>query len=100
MASHPPSLGRFQVLTLLFVTLIQLPAVLWACALTHSPLPALGAVGVSLPYLRHLRTPWHSTSPARVAYLTLGWWSACLVFGVLLLPAALAIHAGLPRAWV
>ncbi|WNG19218.1 metallophosphoesterase [Cystobacter fuscus] len=99
MASHPPPLGRLQVLMLLFVALIQLPAVSWACWVTHSPLPALGAVLVSLPYLRHLRTPWHSTSPARVAYLTLGWWSACLVFGVLLLPATLAIHAGLPRAW-
>jgi predicted MPP superfamily phosphohydrolase len=100
MSSRIPPPGRLLVFTALFVTLVQAPAMLWACAVTHSPFPALGAVLVSIPYLRHLQTPWQSTSPARMAYLTLGWWSACLVFSVLLLPASLAIQAGLPREGV
>lgn len=88
--------GHFRLLVALVVTVVQLPVVLWLCRLTGTPLPALVAVGVSWPYLRQLQTPWHSSSPALPAYLALGWWSACLVFDLLMLPAWLAVRAGLP----
>ncbi|MET0404860.1 MAG: metallophosphoesterase [Cystobacter sp.] len=101
MSSRLPPPGRLQLFTVLFATVIQLPALLWACARTHSPYPALAVALLSLPYLRHLQTPWQATSPAPIARFTLGLWSVNLVFGVLLLPAALAIHLGVPRglAW-
>ena len=89
--------GRFQLVAALVTTLVQLPAVLWLCWLTRTPLPLLAAVTLSLPYLRQLQSPWHTTAPALSTYLALGWWSACLVFDVLMLPAALAIQAGMPR---
>jgi hypothetical protein len=94
--------GRFQVVAALVTTLVQLPAVLWLCWLTRTPLPLLVAVLLSLPYLRQLHSPWHTTAPAPSTYLALGWWSACLVFDLLMLPAALAIQAGMPRGatWV
>jgi hypothetical protein len=91
----------FQVLAALLVTVVQLPAVLWLCWLTGTPLPAVFGLLLSLPYLRRLQSPWHSTAPARSTYLALGWWSACLVFDLLMLPAALAVRAGVPMgaAW-
>jgi hypothetical protein len=88
--------GRFQLLAALLTTLVQLPAVLCLCWLTRTPLPLLVAVPLSLPYLRQLQSPWHTTAPALSTYLALGWWSACLVFDVLMLPAALAVQAGMP----
>lgn len=92
---------RFQLLAALLVTLVQLPAVLWLCWLTRTPVPALGALLVSSPYLRQLQSPWHSTGPALSTYLALGWWSACLVFDLLMAPTALAVQAGVPMglAW-
>ncbi|MDY7227753.1 metallophosphoesterase [Hyalangium rubrum] len=96
-----PRRPRFQLLAVLLVTAIQLPVVLWLCWHTRTPLPVLGAVLVSVPYLRQLQSPWHSTSPARSTYLALGWWSACLVFDLLMVPAELAVRVGAPwgLAW-
>ncbi|WP_164017865.1 metallophosphoesterase [Pyxidicoccus trucidator] len=88
--------GRFQLVATALVTVVQLPAVLWLCALTRTPLPALVALGVSWPYLRRLKSPWTTTPRTPSTYVALGWWSACLVFDLLMLPAALAIHAGAP----
>jgi hypothetical protein len=78
------------------VTVIQLPAVLWLCGVTRTPLPALAALGLSWPYLRRLQSPWQTTPRTPSTYLALGWWSACLVFDLLMVPAALAIRAGTP----
>ncbi len=90
--------GRFRLVVALAVTVVQLPVVLWLCWHTRTPLPAVVAVLLSVPYLRQLQTPWHSTSSALKAYLALGWWSACLVFDLLMLPASLAVRSGLPMA--
>jgi predicted MPP superfamily phosphohydrolase len=100
--SRPPNPAhRFQLLVLLVATAAQLPAVLWLSLRTGTPLPVLGAAAVSLPYLRELRTPWHATAGRLRAYLALGWWAACLVFAVLMLPAHLLVRlGGLPEAWV
>lgn len=93
--------GRFQLLAALVATVVQLPVVLWLCLHTHTPVPALGAVLLSTPYLRQLQSPWHTTAPAPSTYLALGWWAACLVFDLLMLPATLAVRAGVPMgvAW-
>ncbi|HYO51890.1 metallophosphoesterase [Archangium sp.] len=101
MSSRARLRSRFQLLAAVLVTVVQLPAVLWLCWLTRTPLPAIVAVLVSPPYLRQLQTPWQTTPPALSTYLALGWWSACLVFDVLLAPAALAVRAGVPSgaAW-
>jgi predicted MPP superfamily phosphohydrolase len=96
MSSRTSLRGRFHLLAALLVTLVQLPTVLWLCWLTRTPLPALVALLVSWPYLRQLRSPWHTTEPALSTWLALGWWSACLVFDLLMIPAALAVQAGLP----
>lgn len=88
--------GRFPQLVAALVTVVQLPPVLWLCWLTRTPLPALVALGVSWPYLKQLQTPWATTPRAASTYVALGWWSACLVFDLLMLPAALAIRAGAP----
>ncbi|MFP2903885.1 metallophosphoesterase [Pyxidicoccus sp. 3LFB2] len=87
---------RFQLLATALVTVVQLPPVLWLCALTRTPLPVLLAFGLSWPYLRQLKSPWATTPRTPSTYLALGWWSACLVFDVLMLPAALAVRAGAP----
>jgi hypothetical protein len=84
------------VLAALLVTAVQLPAVLVLCWLTRTPLPGVFALLVSSPYLRQLQSPWHSTPPALSTYLALGWWCACLVFDLLMLPAWLAVRAGAP----
>jgi hypothetical protein len=93
--------GRFQLLAVLLVTVVQLPAVLMLCWLTRTPVPGVFALLVSLPYLRQLQSPWHSTPPAPSTYLALGWWSACLVFDLLMFPTWLAARAGAPvgLAW-
>jgi hypothetical protein len=96
MSSRPRLRDRFQLVAALLATVIQLPAVLWLCWLTRTPLPVVVALLVSWPYLRQLRSPWHSTDPSLSTYLALGWWSACLVFDVLMLPSALAVQAGMP----
>ncbi|NMO15614.1 metallophosphoesterase [Pyxidicoccus fallax] len=88
--------GRFQLMAAALVTVVQLPPVLWLCWLTRTPLPALAALGVSWPYLKQLQSPWTTTPRAPSTYVALGWWSACLVFDVLMLPALLAIRAGTP----
>lgn len=93
--------SRFQLLAVLLVTVVQLPVVLVLSWLTHTPVPGVLALLVSSPYLRQLQSPWHSTPPALSTYLALGWWSACLVFDLLMLPAWLAVRAGAPTglAW-
>ncbi|HEX8823493.1 MAG TPA: metallophosphoesterase [Archangium sp.] len=96
MSSRIRLRNRFQLLAALLSTVVQLPTVLWLCWLTRTPLPALVALLVSLPYLRQLQSPWHTTAPAPSTYLALGWWSACLVFDLLMLPASLAVQAGMP----
>jgi len=88
--------GRFQLMAAALVTVVQLPPVLWLCVLTRTPLPALLSLGVSWAYLRQLQNPWTTTPRTPSTYLALGWWSACLVFDLLMLPAALAIRAGAP----
>lgn len=90
--------GRFQLLAALLVTVVQLPVVLWLCWITRTPVPALGAALVSVPYLRQLQSPWHSSNPSPWTYVALGWWSACLVFDLLMGPSALAIHLGAPTS--
>ncbi|WP_257458569.1 metallophosphoesterase [Archangium lipolyticum] len=97
MSSRTRLRGRFQLLATFLVTLVQLPTVLWLCWFTRTPLPLALAVPVSWPYLRQLQTPWHTTAPSLSTYLALGWWAACAVFDVLMLPAALAVQAGMPR---
>jgi hypothetical protein len=101
MSSRTRLRSRFQLLAALLVTLVQLPTVLWLCWVSHTPLPLVFAGLVSFPYLRQLQTPWHTTAPALSTYLALGWWSACAVFDLLMIPAALAVRAGLPwgAAW-
>jgi hypothetical protein len=83
------------------VTVVQLPAVLVLSWLTSTPVPAVAALLVSLPYLRQLQSPWHTTAPSLSTYLALGWWCACLVFDLLMLPAVFAVRAGVPMgvAW-
>lgn len=83
------------------VTVVQLPPVLWLCWLTRTPVPALVALLVSWPYLKQLQSPWTTTPRSASTYVALGWWSACLVFDVLMLPAVLAVRAGAPGglAW-
>ncbi|WP_224366631.1 metallophosphoesterase [Hyalangium versicolor] len=101
MARRTRLRGRFQLLATLLTAIVQLPVVLWLCWFTRTPVPALGAVLVSSPYLRQLQSPWHSTSPSLSTYLALGWWAACLVFDLLMIPSALAVRAGVPMgvAW-
>ncbi|SEU35241.1 metallophosphoesterase [Stigmatella erecta] len=96
MPGRPRLRNRFQLLAALLATVIQLPTVLWLCWHTRTPLPAVAALLLSAPYLRQLQSPWHTTSPALSTYLALGWWAACLVFDVLMGPAALAVHLGTP----
>lgn len=93
--------NRYQLLATVLTTVVQLPAVLWLCWHTFTPLPALGAVLVSRPYLRQFEAPWQTMKPARSTYLALGWWAVCAVFDVLMIPASLAIRAGMPSgaAW-
>jgi uncharacterized protein len=101
MSSRARLRGRFHLLAAVLTTLVQLPAVLWLCWLTRTPFPALAAVLVSRPYLRQLQSPWQTTAATSSTYLALGWWSACLVFDLLLAPTALAVRAGVPSvaAW-
>ncbi len=98
MSSRTRLRGRFHLLAALVVTLVQLPAVLWLCWVTRTPLPAAVAVLISVPYLRQLHSPWHTTAPALSTYLALGWWSACAMFDLLMAPAALAVRAGMPMS--
>ncbi|MFP2930129.1 metallophosphoesterase, partial [Pyxidicoccus sp. 3LG] len=88
--------GRFRLMAAALVTFVQLPPVLWLCEWMHSPLPVVIALLISWPYLRQLESPWTTTPRTPSTYLALGWWSACLVFDVLMLPAMLAIRAGAP----
>ncbi|RKH57123.1 metallophosphoesterase [Corallococcus llansteffanensis] len=88
--------GRFRLIATALVTVVQLPPVLWLCVRTRTPLPALVALCLSWPYLRQLESPWQTTPRARSTTLALGWWCACLVFDLLMLPAVLAIRAGTP----
>ena len=88
--------GRFHLVAAALVTIVQLPPVLWLCWLTRTPLPVIAAALVSWPYLKQLQSPWTTTPRTPSTYLALGWWSACLVFDLLMLPAALAVRAGTP----
>ncbi|HVG62304.1 MAG TPA: metallophosphoesterase [Hyalangium sp.] len=93
--------GRFQLLAALLVTVVQLPVVLVLSWLTRTPAPAAFAMLISFPYLRQLQSPWHTTARSLSTYLALGWWCACLVFDLLMLPTWLAVRAGAPMgpAW-
>jgi uncharacterized protein len=88
-------LNRFRLLALTAVTLMQIPTVTWLVSRTRSPLPILVAIGLSLPYLRRLTTPWEP-GPRAPMYIALMWWTSCLVFDFLLIGAALAIRLGAP----
>src|SRR3712207_8819023 len=101
MSSRARLRGRYHLLAAALTTLVQLPSVLWLCWLTRTPIPALVAMLVSRPYLRQFQSPWQTTERTLSTYLALGWWSACLVFDVLLLPTALAVRVGAPSgsAW-
>jgi hypothetical protein len=88
--------GRYHFLAVVLSTAVQAPAVLWLCWLSRTPLPLAIGVLVSRPYLRQFETPWQTTPRSLSTYLALGWWSACLVLDVLLLPTALAVWAGVP----
>lgn len=87
--------NRFRATIIAIVTVLQLPAVAWLCARAHSPLPLLGALLVSYPYLRRLETPWSGGAPGPSTYVALAWWSACIVFAVLLPLAWLLSRLGL-----
>jgi hypothetical protein len=91
--------GRFKLAATLLVTAVQLPAVACLCWLTRSPVPAVLALLISPPYLRRLDSPWNTPAPSPTTYLALGWWSACLVFDLLMGPAALAVWLGAPAGW-
>ncbi|WPB81876.1 metallophosphoesterase [Archangium violaceum] len=101
MSSRARLRNRFHLLAAALTTLVQLPAVVWLCWLTRTPLPMLVAALLSWPYLRQLQSPWQTTERNLSTYLALGWWSACLVFGLLMVPTALAVRAGVPfgPAW-
>lgn len=101
MAGRRRFRGRFQLLAALLLSVVQLPVGLWLSGWTHTPWPVALCLLVSVPYVRHLETPWSSEAAGRSAYVALGWWSACLVFDVLMFPATLAVRAGvLPEvAW-
>ena len=91
---------RLPLLMALVVTAVQLPTVLWLCGRTGTPWPAGVAALISVPYLRRFQSPWHTGDPSLTTYLALGWWAACLVFDVLLIPAGVAVWLGLPERWV
>jgi predicted MPP superfamily phosphohydrolase len=86
--------NRFRLWIVAIVTLVQLPAVAWLCARTHSPWPVLAAALVSYGYLRQLETPWSGGAPTPSIYLALAWWAACIVFDALLPLAWLAARLG------
>jgi uncharacterized protein len=88
-------LNRFRAMLLASVTLMQIPTVTWLVTRTHSWLPIVAAVALSLPYLRRLTSPWTPGARAPM-YVALIWWTSCFVFDFLLIVAALAIHAGAP----
>lgn len=92
---------RFQLLALALTSLVQIPALTWLCRLTHTPLPIVFALIISLPYLRKLERPWTGTPPSLWTSAALAWWCVCAVFAVLMLPATLAVRFGLsaPIAW-
>ncbi|MCY1033917.1 metallophosphoesterase [Corallococcus sp. BB11-1] len=90
--------GHFRLIVGVVVTVVQLPTVLWLCVWTRTLLPVLVALGLSWPYLKRLTTPWNTPAPSRSTFLALGWWSSCMVFDLLMLPAVLAVRAGLPDA--
>ena len=91
--------GSFRLFAILLVAAVQIPAVLWACRWTHTPLPVLLALALTVPYLRQLERPWSPVTPGPTTYLALGWWSTCLVFDLLMIPASLAVRAGAPAGW-
>lgn len=97
MSGRPRFRSRVLLLVaLLLTTTVQLPTVVWLCVLTHSPWPAVFAAVVSLPYVIRMGNPWQSAG--LVPKLALGWWSACLVFALLLGPVSLAVRLGAPAA--
>jgi uncharacterized protein len=87
---------RFRLIAIAMATLMQLPAITWLCLRTHSLWPVLLATAFSTPYLLQLRTPWHVEGRSPSMYAALIWWSACFVFGLLLLPAWLLTYLGAP----
>ena len=93
-------LNHFRLIVIALVMVIELPVVIWASALTGTPLPALVAIVLTAPFLRKLESPWSPMPPGLTTYLALGGWSSCLVFDLLMLPAWISIRAGAPAFWV
>jgi uncharacterized protein len=87
---------RFRLVAIVLVTVMQLPAITWLCVRTRSLVPAALAIALSTPYLLRLRTPWHTEGRPLSMFVAVFWWSACFVFGLLLLPAWLATRLGAP----
>jgi predicted MPP superfamily phosphohydrolase len=87
---------RFRLIAVAMVTVMQLPAVSWLCVRTHSSWPAVLAMALSAPYLIRLRTPWHTEGRPISMFVALFWWSACFVFGLLLVPAWIVTWLGAP----
>lgn len=87
---------QFRLIAVGMVTLMQLPAVVWLCTRTRTLWPIALAVALSYPYLRRLRTPWHTEDRSPAMFVALGWWSACFVFALLLPFTWLATELGAP----
>lgn len=88
---------RFRTQVAVFVTVLQLPAVLWLCGRTHNPLPLAIAAALSFPYLRQLQSPWSTEGRRLSMYVALAWWASCIVFALLFPFAWLAGLLGVPR---
>lgn len=93
-------LGRFRVVVAAIVTVSELPAILWACAVTGTPIPAVVALLLAAPYLARLDSPWAQVERGLMSHLALGTWSTCLVFDLLMFPSWLVVRAGAPSSWV
>src|SRR4051812_30882275 len=83
------SAGRFRVMVLTVVGVVQVPGVAGLAHFTGSWLiPLLFAALVSAPFLYGLRSPWDDLPKGRL-YRWVGlwpffaWWTACLAFAVL-----------------
>lgn len=87
---------RFRLLATALVTAVQLPTLAALTWLTRTPAPVPAGALLSWPYLRQLQSPWHSEGGRLSMRVALGWWSACLVFDLLLVPVLLALHCGAP----
>jgi predicted MPP superfamily phosphohydrolase len=101
MARRRRSRKRFRAMVVTVVAAVQIPGVATVAHLCHSwPLAVGGATLVSTPYLLGLRHPFEDRPKSALSiYLGLwpffAWWSSCLAFAALVLPA-LAVAAFWP----